>query len=133
VSSIGAEIVRIFLADRRADIRARLRALLQTRSGFHVCGEASDGREAIELACQQKPGIVVIDINMPVVDGIEATRQIRQSSATTAVLIYTNEYDGDLIRAALRAGARGVLLKSAGDKDIIATIEALARRQIASR
>jgi DNA-binding NarL/FixJ family response regulator len=121
------------LADRRVEIRARLRALLQTRSDFHVCGEASDGREAIELACQQMPGIVVIDINMPVVDGIEATRQIRRSSAATEVLIYTDEYDGDLIRAALRAGARGCLLQSASDKETIAVIEALARRHVGSR
>jgi DNA-binding NarL/FixJ family response regulator len=133
VSSIGAGVVHILLADDRVDIRDRLRALLQTRSNFHICAEARNGREAVDLAFQKKPGIVIIDINMPVVDGIEATRQIRRSSADTDVLIYTNEHDGDLIRAVLRAGARGYLLKSAGDNEIIAAIEALARRQVSSQ
>ena len=125
-------MVRILLADKHDDIRIRLRALLDTRSDFNICGEASDGREAVDLARQKKPDIVVIDINMPVVDGIEATRQIRQASAGTDVLIYTNEHDGDLVREAFRAGARGFLLKSGEDKKVIAAIEGLARLQVSS-
>jgi DNA-binding NarL/FixJ family response regulator len=125
-------MVHILLADNRADIRTRLRALLDTRSDFNVCGEASDGREAVALARQKKPDIVVIDINMPVVDGIEATRQIRQAAAGTDVLVYTNESDGDLVREALRAGARGYLLKSASDETIIAAIEGLVRHRVST-
>jgi DNA-binding NarL/FixJ family response regulator len=125
-------MVHILLADNRDDIRTRLRALLDTRSDFNVCGEASDGRDVVALACQKKPDIVVIDINMPVVDGIEATRQIRQASVGTSVLVYTNENDGDIVREALRAGARGYLLKSASDEMIIAAIDGLARRQVSS-
>jgi len=126
-------MVHILLADNRAGIRTRLRALLDTRNDFNVCGEASDGREAVGLACQKKPDIVVIDINMPVVDGLEATRQIRQASVGTDVLVYANENDGDLVREALRAGARGYLLKSASDETIIAAIEGLVRHQISSK
>jgi len=125
-------MVHILLADNRAGIRARLRALLDTRGDFDVCGEAGDGREAVHLAYQKKPDIVVIDINLPVVGGIEATRQIRQASTGTDVLVYTNENDGDLVREALRAGARGYLLKSASDETILAAIEGLARQQVRS-
>src|SRR5215472_5802702 len=125
-------MVRILLADEHADIRSRLRALLDTHSDFNVCGEASDGREAVDLACQKKPDIVIIDVKIPVVDGIEATRQIRQASAGTEVLVYTNENAGDVAWEALRAGARGYLLKSASDEQIIAEIDRLARHQVSS-
>ena len=119
-------MTRILVADNRVVIRAGLRALLQTRSDFFVCGEARDGREAIDLALQKKPDIVVINVNMPVVNGIEATRQIRQASPGTEVLIYTEENNDDLIREAVGAGARGYLLESAGDEEVIEAIVALA-------
>jgi DNA-binding NarL/FixJ family response regulator len=125
-------MVYILLADNRAEIRARLRALLGTRSDFSVCGEANDGREAVDLAYQIKPDIVIIDIDMPFVDGIEATRQIRQASVGTQVLIYSDEYDADIVEEALRAGARGYVLKSASDEIIIAAIEGLAQQQLSS-
>src|SRR5215471_11955932 len=128
----GAMMVHILLADNRAGNRTRLRALLDTRNDFNVCGEASDGREAVGLACQKKPDVVVIDINMPVIDGIEATRQIRQASVGTDVLVYTSETDRDIVREVLRAGARGYLLKSASDEIIIAAIDGLVRRQVSS-
>jgi DNA-binding NarL/FixJ family response regulator len=122
-------MVRILLADNRVVVRAGLRALLQTHSDFQVCGEARDGREAIDLACRKRPDIVVINVNMPVVNGIEATRQIRRASSGTEVLIYTKENNSDLIREALSAGARGYLLKSAADEEIIEAMEALARHR----
>jgi DNA-binding NarL/FixJ family response regulator len=125
-------MVDILLADNRAEIRRHLRALLDARGDFNVCGEASDGRDAVDLACRKKPDIVIIDVNMPVVDGIEATRQIRQASAGTDVLVYTDEDDGDLVRKALHAGSRGYLLKSASDEAIIAAIKRLARHQVGS-
>jgi DNA-binding NarL/FixJ family response regulator len=122
-------MVRILLADNRVVVRAGLRALLQTHSDFQVCGEARDGREAVDLACRKRPDIVVINVNMPVVNGIEATRQIRRASSGTEVLIYTKENNSDLIREALSAGARGYLLKSAADEEIIEAMEALARHR----
>src|SRR5215467_15756718 len=129
ISSIGESMVRILLADNRVVVRAGLRGLLQTHSDFQVCGEARDGREAIDLACRKRPDIVVINVNMPGVNGIEATRQIRRASPGTEVLIYTKENSSDLIREALSAGARGYLLKSAVDEEIIEAIEALARHR----
>jgi len=122
-------MVRILLADNRVVVRAGLRALLQTHSDFQVCGEARDGREAIDLACRKRPDIVVINVNTPVVNGIEATRQIRRASSSTEVLIYTKENNSELIREALTAGARGYLLKSAADEEIIEAMEALARHR----
>src|SRR5262249_44593357 len=125
-------MVYILLADNRAESRTRLRALLGTRSDFNVCGEASDGREAVDLAYQIKPDIVIIDVNMPIVDGIEATRQIRQASVGTEVLVYSDEHDPDIVEQALRAGARGYVLKFASDEIILAAIEGLARLQLSS-
>jgi len=122
-------MVRILLADNRVLIRAGLRALLQTHSDFHVCAEARDGREAIDLAGQKKPDVVVINVNLPVVNGIAATRQIRRVSSRSEILIYTKENNGDLIREAINAGARGYVLKSADDEEIIEAIEALAQHR----
>jgi DNA-binding NarL/FixJ family response regulator len=122
-------MVRVLLADNRVVTRAGLLALLQTRNDFHVCGDACDGREAIDLARRKKPDVVVINVNIPVVNGIEATRQIRRASPGTEILIYTDENNGDIIREALRAGARGYLLKSADDEEIIEAIEALGRHR----
>jgi DNA-binding NarL/FixJ family response regulator len=122
-------MVRILLADNHLVIRAGLRALLQARSNFQICGEAGDGRGAIDLATQKKPDVVVIDINLPAINGIEATRQIRQRAPDTDVLIYTAENNADLMREALRAGARGYLLKSSPDEQIVEAIEALAQRR----
>jgi DNA-binding NarL/FixJ family response regulator len=122
-------MVRILLADNHVVIRGGLRALLQNHGNFHICGETSDGREAVDLAILKKPDVVVINVNLPEINGIEATRQIRRAAPSTEVLIYTAENNNDLIRAAFRAGARGYLLKSAADEDIIAAIEALARHK----
>jgi DNA-binding NarL/FixJ family response regulator len=122
-------MVRIILADNHLVIRGGLRALLQARSNFHICGETVDGRSAVDLAIQKKPDVVVVNINLPVIDGIEVTRQIRRAAPSIEVLIYTAETDDDLIREALCAGARGYLLKSAPDEQIIEAIEALARHR----
>jgi DNA-binding NarL/FixJ family response regulator len=122
-------MIRIVLADNHLVIRGGLRALLEARSNFHICGETGDGRGAVDLATQKKPDVVVINVNLPVINGIEATRKIRQAAPDTNVLIYTAQNNADLIREALRAGARGYLSKSAPDEQIIEAIEALARRR----
>jgi DNA-binding NarL/FixJ family response regulator len=122
-------MIRIVLADNHLVIRGGLRALLEARSNFHICGETGDGRGAVDLATQKKPDVVVINVNLPDINGIEATRRIRRAAPDTNVLIYTAENNADLIREALRAGARGYLSKSAPDEQIIEAIEALARRR----
>ena len=122
------EILRIFLADHHVLIRGGLRTLLRARRDFVICGEADNGIDAVKLAIQAKPDIVIMSVNMPGINGIEATRQIRQATPNTEVLIFTAESNEDIMRECLRAGAGGYLLKSAADEQVIEAIETLARR-----
>ena len=122
-------MLRIFLADNHVLIRGGLRTLLRSRRDFHICGEANNGLDAVTSATAAKPDIVIIDVNIPGLNGIEAARQIRKASPGTEILIFTTESNEDLMREALQAGARGYLLKSASDEQIIAAVETLARHQ----
>jgi DNA-binding NarL/FixJ family response regulator len=105
-----------------------LRTLLQAREQFFICGEAGNGIDAVKLAIGAKPDVVIMNVNMPGINGIEATRQIRKATPNTEILIFTYESNEDIMRECLRAGARGYLLKSASDEQIIDAIEALAER-----
>jgi DNA-binding NarL/FixJ family response regulator len=120
-------MVRIFLADDHFLIRAGLRTLLRARKDFFVCGEADKGIEAVKLAIQAKPDVAIMDVNMPGLNGIEATRQIRKATPNAEILIFTAENNEDIMGECLRAGAGGYLLKSASDEQIIDAIEALAQ------
>src|SRR5580704_14271822 len=120
-------MVRILLADDHAVVRRGLRALLEARQDFEVCAEASNGREAVELALHHKPDVCVLDISLPIVNGIEATRQIRKEVPGTEVMIFTLHDRESEIRDVLHAGARGYVLKSEPDEQILRGIEALAR------
>ena len=122
-------MVRIFLADQHVLIRGGLRTLLRARSDFFICGEADNGTEAVKLAIQAKPDIAIMNVNLPGTNGIEATRQIRKAAPHTEILIFTAEDDEDIMRECLRAGARGYLLKSAPDEQIIDAIDALAQHR----
>jgi DNA-binding NarL/FixJ family response regulator len=118
---------RIFLADHHVLIRGGLRALLRTREDFSICGEADNGIEAVKLAIQAKPDVAIMNVNMPGLNGIEATRQIRKAAPNTEILIFTAEDNEDIMRECLRAGAGGYLLKSASDEQIIDAIDALTQ------
>jgi len=120
-------MVRILLADDHAVVRRGLRALLEARQDFEVCAEASNGREAVELALQHRPDVAVLDISLPIVNGIEATRQIRKEAPGTEVMIFTLHDRESEIRDVLHAGARGYVLKSEADEQIVRAVEALAR------
>ncbi len=122
-------MVRILLADDRIVARRGLRALLETCQNFHVCAEACNGREAIELAVNHKPNVAILDISLPIVGGIEATRQIRKETPATEVMIFTLHDGEQNIRDVLDAGARGYVFKSEADELIIKAIEALARHR----
>jgi DNA-binding NarL/FixJ family response regulator len=119
-------VSRIVLADDHLIVRRGLRALLETRPDFVVCAEASDGREAVDLVLQHKPDVAVLDISLPLLNGVEATRHIRKGSPATEILVFTMHDGDELIREALHAGARGYLLKSEGDEQIINAVAALA-------
>jgi DNA-binding NarL/FixJ family response regulator len=119
-------MVRILLADESAVVRRGLRALLETREGFKICGEAIDGRAAVQLAAHLRPDVAVLEISLPILNGIEATRQIRKMVPTTEVLIFTLEDAGDKIQAALQAGAGGFVLKSETDEEILKAVAAVS-------
>ena len=116
---------RLMIADDHAIVRRGLRSLLDTQPGWEVCAEASNGREAVDKAAQFKPDVAVIDIGMPQLNGLEATRQIVAKVARTEVLILTMHQSEEVAREVLRAGARGYVLKSDADVHLIAAIDAL--------
>jgi DNA-binding NarL/FixJ family response regulator len=122
-------MVRILLADHHAVVRRGLCVLFEACQGFEVCGEASDGREAVELALQHKPDVAILDISLPVVNGIEATRKIRKVSPGTEVLIFTLCHRESEVRDVLHAGARGYLIQPEADYQIVRAVEALAQHR----
>jgi len=121
--------VRILVVDDHDIIRRGLRHLLTARQGWEVCGEAKTGREAIALAEQMKPEIVVMDISMPELNGLEAARRIHALLPKTAILILTLHFSDQLVRDIVEAGARAYILKSDTDRDLVSAVEALANHQ----
>jgi DNA-binding NarL/FixJ family response regulator len=120
-------LTRILIADDHALFRSGLRALFESLEGIEVVGEAVNGREAVELAEQLQPDIVLMDIQMPEMDGIEATRRLAASRPATAVLVLTMHEDDESVFSAMRAGARGYLLKGAAQDDVSRAIMAVGR------
>ena len=121
--------VRILIADDHQVVRTGLRALLESKSGWQVCAEAANGREAVEKAGQLKPDVAVLDIGMPLLNGVEATRQIRKLSPQTEVLILTMHDSEVLVQEVLEAGAHGYILKDDADRNLVAAVDALRRHK----
>jgi DNA-binding NarL/FixJ family response regulator len=117
---------RVLIADDQALVRAGFRKLLES-SGIDVVGEASDGREAVDEARRLRPSIVLMDIRMPRMDGIEATRRLAEDAEGVRVLILTTFGLDDYVYDALRAGASGFMLKDAPPEELLAAIEVVAR------
>lgn len=118
--------LRIFIADDHDLMRRGLRALLEGQRNWLICGEATKGREAVAKVAALRPDIVILDICMPELNGIEATRQIRKVSPRTEVLVLSVHQSNQLIREVLEAGARGFVLKSDSATDLVSAIESLA-------
>jgi len=118
---------RILVADDHEVVRKGLISLLQAQPDWQVCGEAADGREAVDKAQQLKPDVVILDIGMPSLNGLEATRQILKINPQARVLILTLHDSDQVVREVLNAGARGFLLKSDAARDLVAAVEALRR------
>ncbi len=121
--------LRILIADDHEVARKGIRSILETHPGWEVCGEARDGREAVELAAQLKPDVLLIDIGMPNLNGLDAARQIMGSAPDVNILILTIHDSEQVVREVLAAGARGFLLKSDAGRDLIAAVEALQNRR----
>jgi len=122
-------MVRILLADDHDVVRRGLKALLQERADWEICGEALSGREAVDLARETQPDVAILDLMMPDLNGLEATRQIRRVSERTQVLIFTMHHSETLIHDVLEAGARGYLLKTDAEQQIVTAVETLLRHQ----
>lgn len=121
--------LRILVADDHEIVRRGIVALLEGRAGWEVCGEAHDGRDAVEKTKELKPDIVILDIGMPNLNGLEAARQMLHHNPQTKVLILTITEADELVRAVLDAGARGFVLKSDATRDLISAVEALPIQQ----
>ncbi len=122
-------MIRIMLADDYEVVRQGLRRILESRKDWEICGEAADGGAAVELAIKLKPDVVVMELSMRELNGLEATRRIRRALPSTEVLIFTTRESMELIREALAAGARGYVLKSESGQRIIEAVESLTQHQ----
>jgi two-component system, NarL family, response regulator NreC len=124
------EKISVLLADDHAVLRAGLRMLINTQPDMTVIAEAADGEEALRRAIETKPDVVVMDITMPVMGGIQAIEQIRQALPETQVLVLTMHDDTGYLRSALAAGASGYVVKRSADSELISAINAVHRGQM---
>ena len=122
-------LIRVVVADDQAIIRDGLVTVLSLLPDIEVVGEAPDGERAVELVAREHPDVILMDLRMPVLDGVAATERIVRAHPGTAVLVLTTFADDDSILGALRAGARGYLTKDAGRAELAAAVRAVARGQ----
>jgi len=119
---------RVLVADDQPLVRVGLTKILEARSDFEVVGEAEDGMQAVEAAARLRPDVVLMDIRMPLMDGLEATRRIvEQNGPTTRVLVLTTFGRNEYVYEALRAGASGFLLKDTPPEELLAAIDIISR------
>src|SRR5258708_3417968 len=120
-------MIRILLADDHSLVRQGFRAILSAQQDMQIVGEAASGREAVELAEKLQPDVAVMDVTMPDLNGIEATRRLAASSPRTRVLALSMHKDSVYVREILRAGARGYLLKDSIDSDLVNAVRSVAK------
>jgi two-component system, NarL family, response regulator NreC len=120
-------MIRILLADDHAMVRKGFRMILEAQADMEIIGEAGNGREAVELAESLRPDLIVMDVAMPELNGIEATRRLAVSSPRTRVLALSMHKDSVYVREILRAGARGYLLKDSIDSDLVNAVRSVAK------
>jgi DNA-binding NarL/FixJ family response regulator len=123
---MSIETIRVLLADDHAVVRAGLKAVLGAAKDIVVVGEASNGREAVEMAERLTPHVVVMDLTMPEMDGAEATREITARQLASKVLVLTMHAEEDYLMPVLEAGAAGYVVKSAADRDLVNAVRAVA-------
>jgi DNA-binding NarL/FixJ family response regulator len=121
--------LRILIADDHDVVRRGIKSLIESRAEWQVCDEAHSGREAVAKAEEGKPDIVVLDITMPELNGLEAARRIRKVSPNSEILVLSMHYSDQLIKEVLDAGVRGFVVKSDSDRDLIIALEALANHK----
>lgn len=121
--------LRILLVDDHAVVRRGVRSLLESQEGWVVCGEATNGRDAVEQTRRLRPDVVVMDLSLPELNGLEATRQILKDAPDTEVLVLTMHHSEELARDVLQAGARGYVLKSDADENLITAVDSLRQHK----
>jgi DNA-binding NarL/FixJ family response regulator len=119
-------MLRILIADDHEIVRHGMRDLIKAHDGWEVCAEAADGRQAVEMAMKTQPQIAVLDVGLPRLNGVTATRLIRKNAPKTRVLLFTMHEDEETVYEALAAGVRGYVLKTEGDKQLEEAISAVA-------
>jgi DNA-binding NarL/FixJ family response regulator len=125
-SPSGSVAVRILIVDDHDILRRGLKEILSANPAWEVCAEAKTGKEAVALAEQLKPQIVVMDVSMPDLNGLEAARRIHKALPKTGVLVLTMHFSDQLVREVIEAGARGYILKSDADRDLVAAVDSIA-------
>ena len=121
--------VRILLADDHEIVREGVRAMIERQPGWEICGEASTGREAVAKAEKLAPDIVIMDIGMPELNGLDAARQIKKLHPQVEVLIFTANETEEIVRQVFQAGARGYLLKAEASKHLMPALEMLCKHR----
>ena len=121
--------LRILIADDHELMLRGIRTILESHEGWTICGEAHNGREAIAKATELKPDIAILDISMPDVNGLVAIGKIRKASPNTEILILSVHHSEQLILEILKTGARGYIIKSDSDRDLVLAVEALSRHK----
>jgi DNA-binding NarL/FixJ family response regulator len=121
--------LRILVVDDHAVVRRGVRSLLESHEGWEVCGEATTGREAVEQSRRLRPDVVVMDLSLPELNGLDATRQILKDAPDTEVLVLTMHHSEELARDVLKAGARGYVLKADADENLITAVDNLRRHK----
>lgn len=121
--------LRILVVDDHAVVRRGVKSLLESHDGWEVCGEGTTGRDAVEQSRRLRPDVVVMDLSLPELNGLDATRQILKELPDTEVLVLTMHHSEELARDALHAGARGYVLKSDADENLIAAVDSLRQHR----
>lgn len=122
-------MLRVLIADDHELIRRGVRDVVESHAGWTVCGEACDGQAALDLAFQEKPDVMVLDVSLPTINGLGVTRRLRQDLPNTAVLLYTMHDEDETISGGLAAGARGYLLKTDSAQNLENAISSLGARR----
>jgi len=121
--------LKVLIADDHDVVRKGLKMLIQEHPNWQVCGEARSGREAVELCVKLSPDVIVLDVSMPDLNGLEATRQIRKACPRTEVLVITHHDSDEMAAEVMDSGARGYVLKSDSDTDLVRAVEALSHHK----